>query len=245
MGSAAYQRVVMSSLRFSLCLVSRLSRAVGVSRYDDEGYRVDLSDSERAFQRLYGPWEAFGPEQARELFEPLGIPWWVAGGWAIEALTGVRREHEDIDVSIFRRDLPVLREGVAGRFHVWAAGEGALTPLADEAKAMPATADQVWLRAHALAPWRVDVLLNPDLDGRWVSRRDSSYVVDLEEVTWQHDGIAYLRPEVALGFKAKTERPKDEADFTAALPLLNSGARGWLVGFLERIHPGHAWLDRL
>ncbi len=217
----------------------------GGQEYDDEGYRRDLKAEELGFQRLYGPWEAFSPEHAREVFDPLGFPWWVAGGWAIEAFTGVAREHEDIDVSMFRRDLPILRRTLAVRFHVWAVGEGALTPLDDETKEMPDNADQVWLRAHALAPWRADVLLNPDQDGRWVSRRDRSYVVDLGEVTWRRDGVAYLQPEVALAFKAKVVRPKDETDFAVALPLLDSRARGWLVSFLARIHPGHAWLDRL
>lgn len=213
--------------------------------YDAEGYRSALSEEERCFQRVYGPWEAWTPEQAREVFEPLSVPWWVAGGWAIEAFTGVARHHEDIDVSMFRRDLDVLRAGVAGRYHVWAAGEGRLSPLVDPAAVMPGEADQVWLRAHALAPWRVDIVLNPDTDGRWVSRRDASYVVDLDDVTWQRGGIRYLRAEVALAFKAKLARPKDEADLAVTLPLLDATARAWLTDFLRRIHPGHAWLERL
>ena len=211
-----------------MCPVSVTGPAATPTPYDDEGYRRDLSDDERAFQRLYGPWEAFDPEQARTLFEPLGVPWWVAGGWAIEAFTGIAREHEDIDVSMFRRDLGVLRSAVAGRFHVWAAGSGQLFPIVDTDAVMPRSADGVWLRAHALAPWRVDVVLNPDDDGRWVSRRDPTYVVDLDVVTWELDGMRYLRPEVVIAFKAKLMRPKDEADLAATLPLLDAGARAWL-----------------
>lgn len=225
--------------------MSALTESTTASRYDDDGYRRELSEAERAFQRVYGPWEAYDPEQARVLFEPLGVPWWVAGGWAIEAFTGVNREHEDIDVSMFRRDLGVLRAAVAGRFHVWAAGDGRLSPLVDVDAVMPDDADQVWLRAHALAPWRVDVVLNPDDGGRWVSRRDPSYVVDLDAVTWVRAGIRYLRPEVALAFKAKLQRPKDEADLDATLPLLDVVARDWLSDFLQRIHPRHAWLERV
>lgn len=215
------------------------------SPYDDDGYQRGLTESQRAFQRVYGPWEAFDPEQARDLFEPVGVPWWVAGGWAIEAFTGVERQHEDIDVSMFRKDLDVLRAAVVDRFHVWAVGDGQLFPLVDADASIPISADQVWLREHALAPWRVDVVLNPDDHGRWVSRRDASYVVDLVDVTWERDGIRYLLPEVVLAFKAKSTRPKDEADLTATLPLLDAAARDWLQSFLERIHPGHAWLERL
>jgi hypothetical protein len=110
---------------------------------------------------------------------------------------------------------------------------------------MPDSSDQVWLREHALSPWRADVVLNPDQDGRWVSRRERSFVADLEAVTWERDGIRFLRPEIALSFKAKAVRPKDESDFAATVPLLDDEARGWLAGFLDRVHPGHAWSARL
>lgn len=40
-------------------------------------------------------------------------------------------------------------------------------------------------------------------------------------------------------------RPNDEADLEATLPLLDADARAWLAGFLDRIHPGHAWRSQL
>ena len=54
------------------------------------------------FERIYGPQLSWTPAEARDLLEGLPVPWWVAGGWAIEAFTGVAREHEDIDLSILR-----------------------------------------------------------------------------------------------------------------------------------------------
>ena len=36
----------------------------------------------------------------------LDAPWWIVGGWAIDAFTGRPREHHDIDVGFFRADLP-------------------------------------------------------------------------------------------------------------------------------------------
>lgn len=138
-------------------------------------YASDLDPEELAFQRLYGPWRPFSVVEADEVFAPLEIPWWIAGGYAIEAFTGVRRHHEDIDVSVFRRDVGVLRAAFEGTFHVWSAGAGMFRPLTDEFPDPHDQSDQVWLREHALAPWRADVLLNPDQDGAWVSRRDGSF----------------------------------------------------------------------
>jgi hypothetical protein len=39
----------------------------------------------------------------------------VVGGWAIEAATGFRREHEDTDISILACDVPALITHVADR----------------------------------------------------------------------------------------------------------------------------------
>lgn len=202
-------------------------------------------EEEEAFQRLYGLWDPLTPAEAKEVFDATGLTWWVAGGYAVEAFSGLRRHHEDIDVSIFRRDVAALTEALAGRFHVWAAGSEGLCPLNDPDKSLSDWADQVWIRAHALAPWRADVLLNPDRDREWVSRRDTAFAAPLDQVTWEREGIRYLNPEIALAFKAKLARPKDNLDFHAVLPLLSDKARGWLGDYLARKEPQHPWRAEL
>jgi hypothetical protein len=207
-------------------------------------YQAQADPEELAFQRLYGVWEPLTPTQAKELFDPIGLDWWVAGGWALEAFTGVHRHHEDIDVSFWRRDVRDLAAALAGRYDVWAAGSGALTPMVGE-REMPETADQVWLRKHALAAWEADCLLNPDRDGRWVNRREPSWDAPLADITFVKDGVRYLSPEIALGYKAKADRAKDRADLDAALPLMNPDQVSWLANFLDRVHQGHPWRARL
>ena len=206
-------------------------------------YRPDLSREELAFQRIYGPLEPASLEEAAEFLEGSALTWWVVGGVALEAFTGVPRHHEDIDLSIFRRDLPLLRAHLAPRFHLWAAGPG-LLHLADDT-AMPDESEQVWFREHALAPWRGEFLLNADVEGRWRSKRDPSFTAPLERATWVRDGIRYLNPELVLSHKVQATRPKDDADFDAALPLLDDAQRSFLRHFLERNRPEHPWLPRL
>lgn len=208
-------------------------------------YRVSTSAEDEDFYRRYGPWDPLTIEEAVDLLDPLGIRWWIAGGLAAEAFHGVAREHEDIDISIFRRDLPKLIERAEGSFHVWAAGSGMLSPLTVDKPEPHEGSDQAWIRAHALAPWRADVVLNPDRDGRWVSRRDPNMVADLEEVTWMRDGVRYLNPEIVLTFKARLNRPKDEHDFAAILPMLDPEQRAYLADYLDRREPDHAWRPRL
>lgn len=211
--------------------------------------------SEDEFRSVYGAWAPRDANDAAALLTGFEGDWWLAGGQALEAWTGVRREHDDLDVSILRRDLPVLRRHVAGRRHVWAAFGGALKPLwpgdADGVDELPEGCGQVWLRRDAFSPWEFDVLLNPGEAGEWVNRRHPELSTSLEEATWVGDGargvlgVRYLQPEIVLLFKAKHLRAKDRADFEATLPLLDSDRRAWLRAALERVHPGHSWLTRL
>lgn len=205
-----------------------------------------MDDDEVEFRRRYGDWRRVTPRDAAALLQDIGIPWWVAGGWALEAYTGVARRHEDIDVAFFRTDLAAVRAHFAATHHLWAAGDGALRPVTDERPELPDWAEQMWVREHAHAPWLLDLLANPGDVGGWIFKRDVTVVRPLAEVTWVGaDGVRYLSPEVVLAYKAKLDRPKDHADLDAVLPRLDGAARDWLAATVERLHPGHAWLPLL
>jgi hypothetical protein len=61
-------------------------------------------------------------------------------------------------------------------------------------------------------------------------------------VTWEHEGIRYLKPEVVLAYKAKLARPKDDVDLDAPGRCWTATSGAWLLGTVERLHPGHRWL---
>jgi hypothetical protein len=205
--------------------------------------RVD-DPEEAAFQRRYGPWLAWTPTQAASVLADWTKSRWIAGGWAVEAFTGVRRPHADIDVAIFRRDVPSLHGYLDPAYHCWAAGSGRLGPVTAEQPDLPEWADQVWVREHAWQPWLADVVTTTDADGDWMFRRDPAVTAPLDEVTWtDSDGIRYLNPEVALAYKAKHARPKDDSDLAAALPMLDARRRDWLRDLVRRVYPDHRWLD--
>jgi hypothetical protein len=209
----------------------------------DEQEQANGDDLE--FFRMYGPWDALTPEQAAGLLRGFEGLWWVVGGWALEAFTGVERSHEDIDVAFFHRDLPALRRHFAGRYDLWSNMGGALRPITDRWPEVQDGSEQIWIREHAMAPWCLDLLANPDVQGRWVFRRDQRVTADLDSVTWLKDGIRFSSPEVVLAFKALGNRPKDRADLEVALPLLDEGQRSWLRETLVSLHPGHPWLHQV
>ena len=50
---------------------------------------------------------------------------------------------------------------------------------------------------------------------------------------------------IALLFKAKAPRFKDQRDFDRVLPHLDQAARNWLASALEQAHPDHPWHARV
>lgn len=189
----------------------------------------------------YGPWAVLKPDDAASLCAGLDVPWWVCGGWAIEAYAAVRREHADIDIGVFRHDLAAVIAHFSERFHVWAAGDGALKPVTC-VRDVPSWAGELWIREHATAPWLLDVKLTEDRDGKWVYQRDPSLALPLSEATWEARGIRFLRPELVILFKAAEASPRDEADLVATLPWLDAAGRHRCADLISRQHPDHPWL---
>lgn len=195
--------------------------------------------------RLYGPWLPRTPRDAAALFAGYGGRWWIAGGHAIEAFTGVPRPHDDVDPSILRSDVHALRRHLSGRLDVWQADGGTLRPLIDPTDTLPESCENLWLRASGADPWEYDVILMDATATTWTYKRDARISLPLADILWTRDDISYLRPEVQLLHKARALRPKDQADFDACAPLLEGEPRAWLRSALALAHPGHPWLAAL
>lgn len=198
-----------------------------------------------ARQTPWGTWDHLPLTEVIAIFDGFPHPWWIAGGYAIDAFAGPgRREHDDIDVSLFHSDQLALREHVRGwdvhaadppgTLRTWAAGE-----------VLPLHVHDIWARGHADDPWRFQVMLNPGGPDEFVCRRDERIRMPLREALWSKDGVRYLAPEIQLLFKAKGVRPKDEQDFADCLPMLSARQVEFLRGALLLTLPGHAWLRRL
>ena len=204
-----------------------------------------LSEEDIAFYDIYGDWDPLTPAEVAVHMEGFPRPWWIVGGYAMEAFTGVARFHEDVDLVIFTSDFPHLRTQLGGTFHLWSNTGGTMRFIDDEHPEPDRPVSQIWMRENARSPWRIDCPLNPEVDGRWQSKRDESHVADLDDVTWvADDGIRYLNPEVALLYKAKQARDKDLVDLDNAWPLMSDAQRDWLRDSVQRLFPGHAWLGR-
>jgi len=197
------------------------------------------------FQRWYGGWDPLDPSSIAAFMDGFDRPWWIVGGWSLEAFTGVGREHEDMDISILSGDADAFRLFLGDRWTPWNVDDSWFRPF-DHRFTDVRPDSQVWVRRDARSPWVLDVPFTPESDGRWSNKRNLAHTEDLEDVTWvAPDGLRYARPEVTLMFKAAQVRDKDRRDAHVALPRLDARARRWLRDAVARFDPTHEWVRTL
>jgi hypothetical protein len=191
-------------------------------------------------------WDAWHPEEVARLLANVGAPWCVAAGWALDLfLGGQLREHEDLEIAVPSHRFGEVAEALAGYELFVPLGDGSERLRAlDPAGELLETHHQTWVREPSTGKWRLDVFREPSADGLWVCRRDERLRLPYSRVIMRTDGgVPFQRPEIALLFKAKHTRPRDDGDLQAVLPALEDEARAWLAEWLQRIHPGHRWIE--
>jgi hypothetical protein len=194
------------------------------------------------FDRWYGGWDPLIPATVAEFMEGFDRPWWIIGGWSIEAFARVHRDHEDMDISILSSDAEAFRLFLGDRWTPWNVDDGWFRPF-DHRFTEVRPDSQVWVRGNAQSPWVLDIPFTPDTDGRWTNKRQRAHTEDLDDITWiAPDGLRYAKPEVTLMFKAAQARAKDRVDADVTLPRLDTQARQWLSTTVARMDPHHPWV---
>lgn len=188
-------------------------------------------------------------EFVAEELRGLEADWAVSGGWALDLFLGVpNRYHHDLDVSVWREDMPALQKHLLergwrvhkivdkGKYAVWEQGE-ALEPSV------------VQVHARRGEHEFLDFVISPREGGDWVYRRMEEIRLPMGKATLRSQGIPHLAPEIVLLFKSgrggKDSRGKDEGDFERTLPRLPEERRTWLREALRRWKPEHPWPGRL
>jgi hypothetical protein len=194
----------------------------------------------------WGTWDHITLDEVVAVLDGLAVPWWIAGGYAIDAFAGSgRRDHDDIDVSLFHADHLVAHvhlsawdlhcaENPPGILRSWLPSETLGTSIHD-----------IWVRRDADDAWRFQLMLNGGGPSELVFRRDERVRAPLERATFVKKGVRYMTPEWQLLFKSRGRREKDEFDFRDCLPLMSTGQRAWLRDSLGMADPENPWLARL
>ena len=196
----------------------------------------------------FGAWQPWRPHEVAQLFSTATLPWWIAGGWALDLFLGEQtRDHEDIDVQFLRRDQQAIRALLKG----WDIQEAhpAMTPGSwpfrewECGVQLSLEVHDIWCRPTKTDPWAIQLMVTDTQDEQWIFRCNPNIRGSLSTMGYiTNEGIPYLAPEIQLLYKARSSRPKDEADFTRVLPLLDQRSRYWLIQALSIVHPHHPWL---
>ena len=189
-------------------------------------------------------WSPLTVHEVARRFDGLGVPWWVAGGVAIDLFLGWEsRPHDDLDIELFRRDRSVLLAAFEG-WDLHAVSDGRLIPW--NGGDLPDEVFGIWARPGLEHPWAVEVML-ADGDGRtWRFRRDPSISMSVDRLLRRSpEGIPYCAPDVQLLYKAKRNRPKDDADLARCLHRLDLHGIDWLRHALSHLDAAHPWIPVL
>ncbi len=186
------------------------------------------------------------PLDVYEALQGLRAPWWIAGGWAIDAFVGREtREHGDVDVGALRRDQLAMQWALEG-WEMQAADPPGSLRTWRKGETLPLSVHDVWCRPDKEAAWGLQLMLDESDGENWVFRRNPGIVRSIATLFWRgHNDVPYLVPEVLLLFKAARQSPANESDFEACLPLLDDEQKTWLGVALVIAHPGHPWIEQL
>ncbi|MCW2960396.1 MAG: hypothetical protein JWM90_783, partial [Thermoleophilia bacterium] len=133
-------------------------------------------------------WQPWTPAEVAERLDGVDVPWYVAGGWAIDLFLGEqRRAHDDLEIGVPADQFALIRDALPGQWHVpTPAGE---LPLGDE---QLTHGHQTWLLDPTADAWRLDVFREPAREGRWVCRRDAAITRTYDElIAHTADGVPY------------------------------------------------------
>ncbi len=192
------------------------------------------------------PWIGLQPETVVGLFDALAMPWWVAGGWALELAVGRSiRPHVDLDIAVPRGAQPRLLALVMAGWEFFVAHDGALT--AWDGSSLVAPQHQFWVREPGGPRWAFEVLLEDIDDVEWRYRRDPSIMRPAAEFGARTaSGVPYVTPEITLLYKSSDPAAASNAlDFEATVPALSDVARAWLRAAIASQQAEHPWLARL
>ena len=199
----------------------------------------------KLYRPTEGHWCPMPPHDVAVLLAGVNVPWWVAGGWAIDLHLGVRtRSHNDFDVGVLRRDVTALIASLVG-WEIFEAKSQTLCRLDGGERPRP-DVNSLWCRPCNAHDWSLELMLDESDGDTWVFRRLPTIRMPLASVI-RHtsEGIPYLTPQVQLLYKARHPRAKDHADFERVLERLGSAERVWLRDALSTVDPEHAWLTKL
>jgi hypothetical protein len=192
---------------------------------------------------------ALQPKDIQNLLFGAPFRWWIAGGWALDLfMCEQSRPHFDVDVAIARKDQGAAQKHLSKWDFQYAVrkDDKIVLRLWESGQILGREVHGVWGRETTDAPWRFEFALHEIEEEVWTFRYFDTVRHPLPHIEGRtQDGICYLKPEIALLYKAARMREVDVQDFRRVLPHLGSEQRSQLAADILLCWPEHAWLGLL
>ncbi|HEX9084721.1 MAG TPA: hypothetical protein VF836_08280, partial [Gemmatimonadaceae bacterium] len=131
---------------------------------------LDSSMQETKKEEL-GTWDSAEPGRATRWLSHATVPWWIAGGWALDLfLNETSRVHADLDVGVLRRDIGAVLAALSG-WEYFEASQGRLTRL--PTGTLPQVhVHSLWCRPVGTMRWGLEIVLDESDGEFWLFRRE-------------------------------------------------------------------------
>ncbi|GEN86163.1 MULTISPECIES: short-chain dehydrogenase [Oceanobacillus] len=192
-------------------------------------------------------WEPLSLQEIRYLMKDISIPWWIAGGWALDLHYGKQtRKHEDMDILIRKTHLPFLKKYLGESYELFLANKGSLSKLTDSEN-LNIQSGSIWVKMKHEIIWLFEIMLIDTENNEWIYKRNNQIKRPLSEIgAITEDDIPYIKPEIQLLYKGGSSviRQKDNNDLERMLPILKRDEMKWLHHALsQQFNREHPWLQ--
>ncbi|NEW09075.1 hypothetical protein GK047_24165 [Paenibacillus sp. SYP-B3998] len=179
-----------------------------------------------------------------DVMENFEKPWFISGGWVVDiALGKLTREHDDLDICIYREDAKeALRYFENWEIKVAVPGEGRLVDYEQFS--------DLSLPRYCLHLFReknfIEILLTERVGDEVFFRKNKNITMGTNDFALKDSaGRPFVNPVWQLLFKSLNPRGKDNEDFNNYLSIMNDRQKLWLASGIRIMKPDSVWLAKL
>lgn len=171
-------------------------------------------------------------------------PWFISGGWAVDiALGRITREHDDLDICIYREDVKEALEYFENwKIKVTVPGENRLVDYEQFS--------DLSLPRYSLHLFRdkdfIEILLTEREGDEVLFRKNKNITLHTDDFALNdREGRPFVNPLWQLLFKSLNPREKDNEDFNNYVIIMNDKQKLWLASGIRIMKPDSVWLEKL
>src|SRR6266536_951059 len=151
----------------------------------------------------YSTWQPLSVTEVAMLFANAPFTWGLAGGYAVEQFLGTAiREHDDIDIVIFRDDQHEVQRWLPD-WQLYAADPPGTLRLWCPDEYLPYGIHDIWGYRNGATAWQMQLMVLEAEREDWFSRRDRRICGRRDDLIVRYNGLPCVRIEVQLFYKAK------------------------------------------